>query len=173
MATYEVPRLSTDRLLLREWQPQDVDGYAALMADPEVARYIGGVMDRPESWRSMAMHAGHWMLRGYGQWAVERVSDGEFLGRVGLFSPEGWLGLEIGWALARHAWGNGYATEAAISVMRWTWEVLDTRTLISVIHPENAASMRVAERLGMRWDRSVNLRDDLVDSVYVIERART
>ena len=168
MKTCEVPRLTTDRLLLREWQDRDLDDYASLMADPGVARHIGGVMDRQESWRSMAMHAGHWALRGYGQWAVERA-DGEFVGRVGLYNPEGWLGLEIGWALARHVWGNGYATEAAIAAMGWAWTVLDAPRLISVINPTNLASQRVAGRLGLIWLRTEDLHGEPV-SIYGIDR---
>jgi RimJ/RimL family protein N-acetyltransferase len=84
METSGVPRLQTVRLVLREWQTTDVDAYAAMTADPEVMRYLGGVMDREQSWSAMALHAGHWTLRGYGNWVVERESDGEFLGRVGL-----------------------------------------------------------------------------------------
>jgi RimJ/RimL family protein N-acetyltransferase len=169
MEIEDVPRLETARLILREWRPSDADAYAVLTADPEVMRYTGGVMDREQSWRSMALHAGHWTLRGYGNWAVERSSDGEFLGRVGLWNPEGWLGLEIGWTLARRAWGNGYATEAAGAAMRWAWTVLEAPRLISVIHPENTASARVAERLGMAWSRNEELRGQSV-SIFGTER---
>ncbi len=164
-----MPRMETTRLILREWQPVDADAYAAMAADPEVMRYTGGVMDREQSWRSMALHAGHWSLRGYGNWVVERSSDGEFLGRVGLWHPEGWLGLEIGWTLARNAWGNGYATEAAVAATHWAWTVIDAPRLISVIHPDNTASARVAERLGMAWLRNEDLRGQAV-SVFGIER---
>ena len=164
-----VPRLETARLILREWRASDADAYAGMATDVDVMRYVGGVMDREQSWRSMALHAGHWTLRGYGNWAVERRTDGEFLGRVGLWNPKGWLGLEIGWTLARPAWGNGYATEAAGAAMNWAWTVLNAPRLISVIHPDNTASMRVAERLGMAWLRTEQLQGQPV-SVFGIER---
>jgi RimJ/RimL family protein N-acetyltransferase len=164
-----VPRLETARLILREWRTADANAYAVMAADPEVTRYTGGVMDREQSWRSMALHAGHWTLRGYGNWVVERASDGEFMGRVGLWNPEGWPGLEIGWTLARHAWGNGYATEAADAAMRWAWTVLNAPRLISVIDPENTASTRVAERLGLAWLRNEEVRGQVV-SIFGVER---
>jgi RimJ/RimL family protein N-acetyltransferase len=145
-----VPRLETARLVLRGWLPGDVEAHAAMSADPEVMRYLGGALDRSESWRRLATHAGHWVLRGYGNWAIERKADGVLLGRAGLWNPEGWPGLEVGWKLARHAWGHGYATEAAGAAIEWAWTVLNADRLISLIHPENTRSMRVAERLGLR-----------------------
>ena len=101
-----VPRVETARLVLRGWVPGDVEAHAAMSADPEVMRFLGGALDRAQSWRQLATHAGHWVLRGYGNWAVERKADGVLLGRVGLWNPEGWPGLEVGWKLARDAWGH-------------------------------------------------------------------
>lgn len=171
MQSSGVPRIETTRLTLREWQAADADDYAALGADPEVTRYIGGVMSRQQSWRSMALHAGHWTLRGYGHWAVVRTSDGRFLGRAGLWSPEvsGWPGLEVGWTFARHAWGHGYATEAGHAAVRWAWSVLNAPRLISVIHPENTASVLVAQRLGGTFLRNEELSGQMV-SIFGIER---
>jgi RimJ/RimL family protein N-acetyltransferase len=163
------PRVETSRLVLRGWQASDFEAHAAMCADPEVMRYVGELLDRQQSWRQMAMHSGHWALRGCGNWAVERRSDGVLLGRVGLWNPEGWPGLEVGWMLARHAWGNGYATEAGRAAMDWAWEVLDTPQLISVIHPQNAGSIRVAERLGLRRLREGTIGDERV-VIFGIER---
>jgi RimJ/RimL family protein N-acetyltransferase len=146
----ESPSLQTERLLLRGWREEDLDDYARISADPEVMRFLGGTLDRNGSWRQMALQAGHWTLRGYGIWAVERRSDRRLVGRVGLWRPEGWPGLEVGWTLAREAWGNGYATEAAAAAIEWAWRELDASGLISLIRPENHASIRVARRLGMR-----------------------
>jgi RimJ/RimL family protein N-acetyltransferase len=131
----------------------------AMDADPEVMRWLGGPVGREESWKRAAQHAGHWLLRGYGNWVVERREDGRFLGRVGLYRPEGWPGLELGWKLARHAWGQGYATEAARAAMAWTWGELGAPRLISMVHPDNAPSLRVAERLGMRQQGELVLKN--------------
>jgi RimJ/RimL family protein N-acetyltransferase len=146
---FVAPRLETERLVLRSLGAPDLDAYAAMAADPEVMRFIGGVVDRPQAWRQMALHAGHWALRGYGNWALERRADGQFVGRVGFWNPEGWPGIEIGWKLAREAWGKGYATEASRTAMDWAWTSLEVDRLISCIHPLNVASANVAKRLGM------------------------
>ena len=107
-----VPTLTTDRLVMRGWRDEDLDAYAKITADREVMRFMGGPLDLADTWRQMAFLAGHWELRGYGLWVVER--EGELIGRIGLLNPEGWPGLEVGWLLARHAWGQGYATAAMV-----------------------------------------------------------
>ena len=164
-----MPCLETPRLILRGWRPGDARAHAAITADPEVMRHLGGVLSAPQSWRQMAQHAGHWVLRGYGPWAIERRADGALLGRAGLWNPDGWPGLELGWVLARHAWGHGYATEAARAAMGWAWASVEADRLISVIAPENTASVRVAERLGLSPVRDEMLDGSLV-RIYVIDR---
>jgi RimJ/RimL family protein N-acetyltransferase len=145
------PAIETKRLLLRNWNRSDLKTHAEMCADPLAMQYIGDgtVFDGGQSWREVAMHLGHWALRGYGQWAVERKEDGAWLGQAGFWNPPGWPGLEVGWRFARESWGNGYATEAGQAAIDWAWRTLDTDELISVIQPGNAASIRVAERLGM------------------------
>ena len=86
-----IPCLETERLILREWRAGDMDAFAAISGDAEVMRYLSGEpLARNEAWRNMAAAAGHWVLRGYGTWVVERKSDGAAIGRVGLINPEGW-----------------------------------------------------------------------------------
>lgn len=144
----QIPILQTERLLLRGWKEADLDPFARMMADPEVTRFIGGVQPRSNVWRAIAMYAGLWMLRGYGPWVVERKSDGAFLGRVGLWQPESWPGVELAWSLDRPYWGNGYATEAAKAALDYGFMHLAMPKLVSLIDPENAPSQRVAMRLG-------------------------
>jgi RimJ/RimL family protein N-acetyltransferase len=146
-----VPELRTERLLMRGWGDSDLDAWAAIAADPEVMRWVGSPkgMDREEAWRHLAYLAGHWVLRGFGLWAVEERETGQLVGRVGLLYPEGWPGLEVGWLVTRSRWGRGYAAEAARASMDWARAELGADHLISLIADENERSARVAEKLGM------------------------
>ena len=101
-----------------------------------------------DAWRGLTAIIGHWQLRGYGLWAVERKSDRAFIGRVGLNNPEGWPGLEIGWTLGKQYWGAGYASEAARAVMSYGFLTQPVERLISVIHVDNKPSQAVAQRVG-------------------------
>ena len=119
----------------------------------------------------MAMFVGHWQLRGFGMWAVEERESERFIGRVGLHQPEGWPGLEVGWMLAPDTWDRGYATEAGRASLEHAWDVLGADHVISVIHPENVQSIRVAERLGEKSEGTHDL-NGLEVLLYGIDRPR-
>ena len=153
------PTLETERLLLRPLVEDDLDAYSAMMADAEVVEFLGTTpVDRADAWRHLALLVGHGVLRGWTNNAVIAKATGRFLGRCGLWQPEGWPGLEVGWALDRHAWGHGYATEAAAAWRDWAFAHLDADELISVVHRDNVRSARVAERIGHRRLRDIELR---------------
>jgi RimJ/RimL family protein N-acetyltransferase len=151
--------LRTERLLLRMFREEDFEQYAAMVADAEVTRYLGdGKPLAPgDAWRQMAFALGHWQLRGYGLWAVEEASTGRLAGRIGFINPEGWPGFELGWTLAREFWGRGYATEGARRALDFAFDEMGREHVISLIRPDNAPSIRVAERLGERLEGSVEL----------------
>lgn len=153
---FSVPHLRTSRLLLREYRREDFDDFAAFLADP-VAMQSSGVEDRRTAWRIFAGGAGAWMLNGAGAWAIELRETGAFVGTVGAFFREDWPELEIGWNVLRAYWGRGIATEAATEAVRYAFEVRREPCVIAVIRPTNAASVRVAERIGMTHDGEVAL----------------
>lgn len=145
-----IPQLGTARLRLRAFRQNDLDAYAAICADPEVMRHIGsgGPVGRDVAWRQMALFLGEWALHGHGMWALQRNSDGRLIGRVGFLQPEGWPGCELAWTLARDAWGQGYAQEAASAARAFGRDALGLQDLISLIRPDNERSIRLAGRLG-------------------------
>jgi len=147
------PALETARLRLRQFRASDLDAYARITCDAETMRYIarGEPYDRDEAWRSLGYLLGHWQMRGYGLWAAEEKQSGALIGRIGLYRPEGWPGLEVGWLVARERWGEGFATEGARVALDYAFTVLRAPRAISAIAPENAASIRVAEKLGLRF----------------------
>lgn len=163
--------LETDRLTLRMFRESDLDAYGEMCADPEVMRYIGDgqPLDRPMAWRKLAMVVGHWTLRSYGLWAAEERASGVLVGYVGFWNPEGWPGFELGWTLRRSFWGRGYATEGARAALRHAFTQMQQPHVISLIQPENAASIRVAQRLGERLLESAEVMGKSV-LVYRITR---
>lgn len=164
--------LETERLRLRPLRAGDIDAYAAMCADPEVMRYLGdqAALSREDAWRQLAMLVGHWHLRGFGMWAVEERATASFIGRVGLHFPEGWPDREVGWAIDRRYWGRGLAFEAARASLTHAFGVLGWARVISLIDPANHRSIRLAERLGERFERETEVRGHRV-SLYAIGRS--
>ena len=153
----DIPVLATERLVLRAFEERDLDAYAAIMADPAVTRFLadGAPLSRDDAWRQMAMILGHWMLRGFGLWAVEERATGTLLGRIGCHEPEGWPGFEVAYTLGRPYWGRGFAREGARAALGHARAALGRRDIISIIRPGNAGSIRVAESLGATREREV------------------
>lgn len=142
--------ITTDRLLLRPVEERDVEPLLRLNQDPEVVRHLGdgSVRDRADTWRSIALFAGHGMLRGYSILSIEDRASGRWLGRSGPWYPEGWPQLEVGWVVDPAAQGTGIATEAGRASLHYCFEVLGAEWVCSLIRPLNTASRRVAEKLG-------------------------
>lgn len=145
-----IPTIPTERLVMRGHRAADAEAYVALCADEEVMRWVGGTMDRPSAWRHMAAQLGHWALRGYGRWALELRATGELAGHAGLWHPDGWPDVEVGWTLGRSHWGEGYASEAARAALDWAWRETPFDRIISIIDPANERSQGVARRIGAR-----------------------
>jgi RimJ/RimL family protein N-acetyltransferase len=127
-----------------------------MWSDPEVVRYIGGrPFTREEVWSRLLRYVGHWTMLGYGMWAVETFEGGAYVGEVGFFDGKRDMSPpldapEIGWVFAMHAHGKGYATEAVRAAVSWGDQRFSPAQSVCVIHPENRASLRVAEKCGYR-----------------------
>ncbi len=141
-------QLVTERLILRLPQHGDFERYAEMLGDEETARYIGGQVSRAAAWRRFLQMPGAWSIQGFAMFSVIEKTSECWLGQVGPWRPEGWPGNEVGWSFHRDAWGNGYATEAAVAAINWAFEVLDWDDVIHCIDPDNAASIALAKRLG-------------------------
>ncbi len=162
----------TPRLLLRPPIATDLDAFVQIHEDPRVMRYMnvtGQAGSRTAGWRTLALLIGHWHLRGYGQWAVVEKATERVIGRAGLWNPEGGLGLEVGWVIAHASWGRGFATEAARASVQYGFDIVGADQLISLIHPDNDRSIRVAEKVGMTFDRE-DLQDGTPVLVYAIDK---
>ncbi|MFF8314680.1 GNAT family N-acetyltransferase [Streptomyces lydicus] len=147
--------LRTDRLTLRRWQDSDREPWAAMNADPEVREHLGDLLTREESDASVAQFQAEFDQRDYGWWAVEVRATGEFIGFAGLDQVEDdmpFTGVEIGWRLARSAWGQGYATEAARTVLAHGFDTLELPEILAVTTATNLRSQAVMRRIGMTRD---------------------
>ncbi|WP_307831489.1 GNAT family N-acetyltransferase [Nucisporomicrobium flavum] len=151
--------LETPRLLLRRWRDDDLDGFAAITAQPEVMRFIhdGRTLDRAATAERLAAYERHWDERGFGLYAAEVKETGELAGFTGLavpaFLPEIMPAVEIGWRLGRAYWGQGLATEAARAVVAHARASPGLRRLVSIHVAGNEASARVMVKLGMALER--------------------
>ena len=152
-----VPVLETERLILRGWHDEDFNAYAEIFCDPETTRFISKLPTRQDAWRNLAMVIGHWSLRGYGPWAVERRSDGALIGRIGYWKPADWPALELIWAIGKNYWRNGYASEAARAALDHGFERQHFPLITSHIDPENIPSQGVAKRLGQAPGSTVKI----------------
>lgn len=152
----EAQKLTTERLLMRQWVESDLDPFAALNADPDVMEFFPAPLTRAESDALAERARADLDRRGYGLWALQVKATGEFIGFTGLawqtfpahFTPA----LEVGWRLARAAWGHGYASEAAAAAVARGFDASDVDEIVSMTARANVRSRRVMERLGMAHD---------------------
>lgn len=151
------PVVETERLRLRAHRPDDFAACRAIWSDPEVVRHIGGKPATGEdAWRRLLTYAGLWSLLGFGYWAIEARHSGEYVGDIGYaefrrdMAPSLRGMLECGWALARTAQGKGFASEALAAIETWRRAHFPEARAVCIIAPGNAASIRVAEKAGLR-----------------------
>jgi RimJ/RimL family protein N-acetyltransferase len=163
-----VATIETTRLLLRRPTVEDVDELVAIHAEPAVRRFMGP-FDRPEALRWMERNQRDWDEHGYGRLAIVEPPGGRLLGRTGLKYWPQFGETEVGWVLRPDAWGRGLATEAAAACLDWGFRNLELSYITAMIRPDNARSIGVAARLGMRPLREDVLMEEGV-TVYSVSR---
>jgi RimJ/RimL family protein N-acetyltransferase len=148
--------LRTDRLLLRSWRSADRKAFARMNADPEVMEFFVAPLTATESHAFVDRIEAGFAEHGFGVWAVEEISTGEFIGFAGLlhqtFEASFTPAFEIGYRLARPAWGRGYATEAAREAVRFGFERAGLLEIVSMTAVGNVRSRAVMDKLGMTYD---------------------
>lgn len=174
--------IRTERLRLRLFQPEDLDNLVALFASPDVMRYVadGKPAGREEAQRALDSIIRHWRGHGFGRWVVEDKTTREFLGFGGLRSLFGTP--EVVYHFETAQWGKGFATEMAQASLRYGFETHRFDRIVAIAKPENAASIHVMEKLGMRFEQRTSYYDlDVVqyaiarkdfkpnDSIYIVE----
>ena len=165
----------TKRLILRHFHILDVEPMYQVFGDPEVMRFGDGVQTREwvENWLRTCLER-YYQTWGFGPYAVVEKHSQNVIGYCGLFffpNIDGQPEVEIGYRLVRSAWGQGYATEAAGAVRDFAFNVLGLKRLIAMIDPANIASIRVAEKIGMHYEKDVMLEGyDHPDHIYVVMR---
>lgn len=150
----QIPVIETERLRLRAHRLDDLADCVAMWSDPKIVRYtIGQISNEQRTWMRILAYLGHWSMLGYGYWAVAEKSTDRYIGELGFadfkrdIQPSTQGSPELGWALASHAHGKGFATEALTAVLDWGDTNLNTDHTVCIINPLNAASLRVAEKL--------------------------
>jgi RimJ/RimL family protein N-acetyltransferase len=163
-------RLETARLVLREMRPTDVDSLHRLFSDPLLMRFWP-VFTRRETEEWVESTLRNYAQDGFGLWAVTLKGSDEAIGDCGMVRHEvdGVQETGIGWHMLREHWGHGYATEAAAASRDYAFDTLQVHRLVATIHPDNLASRRVAEKIGMTFEKEFqHWRGRRV--VYVLER---
>ena len=143
-----IPKLETERLWLRGWSTQDLDGLCRIFSTEENARFIGGKLERWQCYQYLLATIGHWFVSGWGKFAVEEKVSGSFVGFCGPAFADGWPEPEISYSLVPEFQGKGYAFEAAKRSLQFAYEELGWKTAVSQIDRDNPGSKKVSEKLG-------------------------
>ncbi|MCP3980530.1 MAG: GNAT family N-acetyltransferase [bacterium] len=165
------PVLETDRLILRELTPADADDLYGWFSDPEVMRWFPSTRTREEAEAWIERGLGWYERYGFGFWGAVLRETGALIGYIGLVVQEvdGDERVEIGYMLARKYWGHGFATEGAIACREYAFDTLGIDHVISIIHPQNMSSRRVAERNGMTIEKQT-VKWDIDVLIYAVSR---
>lgn len=147
------PTLQSENLILRGPEKRDAEPMIAFLLDQERAAGFGASPSRGDAWRWFTLNVGHWHWHGYGYFTIE-TKQGDIAGISGIWNPEGWPEPEVGWVVFDGFEGKSIAYEAATRVREWAYTDLGFTTLTSNIVPSNTRSIKLAERMGAKYERT-------------------
>jgi RimJ/RimL family protein N-acetyltransferase len=146
--------IETARLYLRQFMPNDLDELYRIYSDPEIMKYVGkGVRTRAETESAIHNMLKHWEENNFGMWAVVHKTDRKMIGRCGLCFLDKTPEVELGYALDKLYWNQGLATEASIASLNYGFEILQLERIVAIARPENIASQRVMQKVGMKYEK--------------------
>ncbi len=166
----QIPSLQTERLILRAPRDSDAGAYQKFYADAEASKFYEGPKPPHAAWNKLAAVLGHWHLRGYGMWALERRDSGAFIGACGLVWPDGWPRSELTWWIAPEARQQGFAKEASRAAIAFgygllKWELVQTHML-----DENLAAKALVLSLGGQVIARETFPDGFDRDIYELPR---
>ena len=166
--------METQRLTIRPLVSSDVAALVALWTDPEVTRYMGGPRDRSRLESGFAEDLAVAERPSFDLWPTVETSSGQVIGHCGLLDKDvdGAAEVEVVYVIARSAWGKGFATEAAAALCQAAFGRLGLPRLIALIDPQNVASARVAEKIGLRLEKTTERPGGKIMQVYALSAAQ-
>lgn len=158
-----MPEIETSRLILRQFSLKDVDELYQFYQNPEVMKYVGtGIITKAETEAKILTMIEHWQKNNFGMWAVVNKINNKMIGRCGLCFLDNTEEVELGYILDQAYWHQGLATEASKASLRYGFEQLKLEKIVAIAVPENIASRRVMEKVGMKYEKEANYYDSNV-----------
>jgi RimJ/RimL family protein N-acetyltransferase len=157
--------LETARLYLRQFTPDDLDDLYRIYSDPEIMKYVGqGTRTREETENALYDMLASWEQNNFGMWALADKMNNRFIGECGLVFLEKTPEVELSYTLDKHYWNRGLAAEASLASLQYGFDVLKLEKIVAVARPENIASQRVMQKVGMKYEKNARYYDS--DVVY-------
>ena len=161
-----MPEIETSRLRLRMFTPEDLDALASILSDRDVVRYLGmgEPRSREKSQATIDAILSHWNKHGFGIWALDHKERGQLIGWCGLQFLDKTPEVEVAYLLDKPYWGAGLATECALASLQYGFDQLKLDRIVAIARPENVASYRVMDKVGMKYERDAHYYN--IDVVY-------
>ena len=163
-----MPEIETARLRLRHFTLDDFDDLFRLYSDSQVMRYLS-LRTREQTQASLCKHIQHWQEYNFGMWGVIHLESGKMIGRCGLGFLENTPEVELGYVFDKSYWNMGLATEASQATLKYGFEEVKLDRIVAIAKPENIASVRVIQKIGMQYEKDAHYYN--VDVVYYAKSA--